>query len=334
VGETCQGRQATIVGTGPNVTGTAGDDVIVTGSALNIDAGAGNDLVCVVTQQSPEYVSVDAGAGDDVVDASTADSTSPYFPIVTDLGTGMDRYIGSTPEYQNHVDANGFDDHVVGASHLRVEVTEPVRGSTGTYTWRDRPFRSSLGVLSTVVDVEIDLIKQLVFLDGTKAAEIGAVEDVTAVAPRTTLRGDDQRNDLRARGCVVHIFGEGGRDRLFGSHGRSADGNECQGKAIVYGGGGDDLISGTEGRDRLFGNGGSDELRGRQHADVMVGGGGADVIYGRGGPDVVRGGGGADILSGHHGRDTLLGNRGRDTADGGYGQGDLCIAERRRRCER
>ena len=66
--QTCQGRPATIVGTGPAIQGTPGDDVIVTGTSQVTYALAGNDLVCV----SPTALRVYAGDGDDVVDASEA----------------------------------------------------------------------------------------------------------------------------------------------------------------------------------------------------------------------------------------------------------------------
>ena len=46
-GETCRGLAATIVGTGPSVTGTEGADVIVTGSATSVSALGGDDVICV-----------------------------------------------------------------------------------------------------------------------------------------------------------------------------------------------------------------------------------------------------------------------------------------------
>ncbi|PKH40687.1 hypothetical protein SAMN05192575_105223 [Nocardioides alpinus] len=82
---TCQGRVATITGTG-TVTGTEGDDVIVADTALTVNALGGDDLVCVT---GDAYTSVYAGAGDDVVDATLATGAS------TVLGAGADTYLGS-----------------------------------------------------------------------------------------------------------------------------------------------------------------------------------------------------------------------------------------------
>ncbi|HEY0642972.1 MAG TPA: hypothetical protein VGD39_06115, partial [Nocardioides sp.] len=39
--DTCLGRPATVIGRGPTVTGTAGDDVIVSGTAGSVEALGG-----------------------------------------------------------------------------------------------------------------------------------------------------------------------------------------------------------------------------------------------------------------------------------------------------
>ena len=77
-GETCQGLPATIVGTGPSVVGTPGDDVIVAGTAAAVSAGDGNDTICV---SSPNVVRVDAGLGDDTIASDGAGHE-----VVTGLG--------------------------------------------------------------------------------------------------------------------------------------------------------------------------------------------------------------------------------------------------------
>ena len=122
--QTCQGRPATIVGTGQAIQGTPGDDVIVTGTSQRTYAVAGNDLVCV----SPTAVLVVAGDGDDVVDASQAELTTS----ATYLGAGLDRYLGG-PGY-NVVFADGTDDTVTDADRAYLTVTAPVTGAPGTYT--------------------------------------------------------------------------------------------------------------------------------------------------------------------------------------------------------
>src|SRR6478735_7591944 len=88
---TCQGRPVTLVGPGDAakvLTGTEGNDVIVTEGALRVLALGGDDLICVTSGLQP---SVDAGAGNDSVDASADDGGS-----LTALGEGDDRYVGSS----------------------------------------------------------------------------------------------------------------------------------------------------------------------------------------------------------------------------------------------
>ena len=95
-GETCRGEAATIVGSGPAVTGTDGRDVVVSDGATDIDTLGGDDLICVVPGATnpwvPTTVDVDAGAGDDVVDTSTVRPTPGTFIVV--LGAGADTYVG------------------------------------------------------------------------------------------------------------------------------------------------------------------------------------------------------------------------------------------------
>jgi Ca2+-binding RTX toxin-like protein len=91
-GETCRGEAATLVGTGPSLSGTEGRDVIVTGPAGVVDALGGDDLVCVTARGlSSNVLVVDAGAGDDVVDTSGV--TGGYY-VTTTLGAGADTLVG------------------------------------------------------------------------------------------------------------------------------------------------------------------------------------------------------------------------------------------------
>jgi Ca2+-binding RTX toxin-like protein len=300
--ETCQGRPATIVGTGPDIQGTPGNDVIVTGASSVTRADAGDDLICV-TPYPHDDLFVDAGPGDDVVDASVPTTTSASGYRV-DLGSGVDRYIGGP--VHDEVQGQGFDDSVAGADTVGVEVTAPVTGQPGTYTG------SHLTVRSAVQDVEIDL-EGTVLVGGVLAAHIGGFSRAGAVAPRAVVRGNAQENYLTAYGCDVQIIGKGGDDDLRGGSLGNAP-FTCDGEATMKGGSGDDYIKGLNGLNRLIGNSGNDEIHGRLMDDLL------------------RGGSGNDNLFSGHGSDILLGNRGRDNADGERGR-DRCKAEQERRCE-
>lgn len=301
--QTCQGRPATIVGTGPDIQGTPGDDVIVTGTSQFTYAVAGNDLVCV----SPSAVYVYAGDGDDVVDASEVGVTQ----INAYLGAGLDRYLGGPG--QNLVHADGTDDTVTDADWAYLTVTAPAIGTPGTYTG------GGIAVWSADHYVEIDLDTNMVTVGGVHAANLSGIVGANVVAPRAVLRGNTADNYLSGSGCDVLFVGKGGSDTLIGG-GFVEDApqikSECEGmKATMRGGPGDDNIKGWLGLNRLVGNAGNDELQGRSRSDVLLGGSGRDDLRGGNESDVLRGGGG------------------RDTADGQNGR-DRCVAERERRCER
>lgn len=336
-GETCQGRPATIVGTGPDVQGTDGDDVIVTGASRTTYAGAGDDLICV-SADVLTAVYVLAGDGDDVVDASRPAPSSTSW-TKAHLGIGVDHYVGN-PAY-DEVYAHGVDDNVAGADHVTLDVSGAVMGPRGTYAstdWLGAPqswHGSHIRVLSADHEVEINLAGRLAV--ASQVADITGFSNASVVAPRAIVRGNAEDNMLRASGCHASVVGKDGDDYLDGYVGEDAPSFECESRTAettMRGGAGADEIIGTvdatggpnaASRYRLIGDEGSDKLRGGLLADVLIGGRGHDELSAREGADVLRGNQGRDTLRGHSGRDVLLGNRGRDRADGG-GALDVCVA--------
>jgi Ca2+-binding RTX toxin-like protein len=89
--------------------------------------------------------------------------------------------------------------------------------------------------------------------------------------------------------------------------------------AILFGGGGDDQIFGTEVRDILLGGNGDDHVEGAGGGDLLVGGQGDDTILGGDGDDVIGGSSGNDTLDGGSGRDSIFGGDGADVILGGSG---------------
>ena len=93
-GETCRGQAATIVGGGAGtpISGTDGDDVIVTNGEADVDSGAGDDLICVTGAPDNAVVHVEAGEGADVVDTTQVRGADAA--VVATLGPGADRFVG------------------------------------------------------------------------------------------------------------------------------------------------------------------------------------------------------------------------------------------------
>ncbi|HEV3407296.1 MAG TPA: hypothetical protein VG079_01300 [Gaiellaceae bacterium] len=83
---------------------------------------------------------------------------------------------------------------------------------------------------------------------------------------------------------------------------------------------GDDLLTGTAGRDVICGLGGDDRIRGGAGNDVLRGGDGGDRLLGHAGRDTLSGGGGRDAMFGYAGNDTFFARDGRrDRVNGGAG---------------
>ena len=132
--DSCQGRTATVVGAGQyGLTGTEGDDVIVTNGADGVQALGGNDLICITNAPpSRTDISLDAGAGDDVVDASAATSG-----VTVELGAGSDTYTGSAYDETVHGGTNGYDGSPVGDTE-RDSITTGSGGDDHVVSGSDR----------------------------------------------------------------------------------------------------------------------------------------------------------------------------------------------------
>lgn len=322
--ETCQGRPATIVGTGPEIVGTPGDDVIVSGSSRAIVAGAGHDLICL-TPIGPGGLGtvVDTGVGDDIVDTTAFGSVAH-----TDLGTGRDQYVGGAGF--DAVRAVDIDDDVStgpGSARVDITVTRVEANVRGRYDGGPGALSELLTVRAGTLDIELEL-DEVVLVDGVEMADVMGFSDATVYARSVVLRGNAADNRLYASGCDLRINGEAGDDRLRSGipSGRDPAVPGCRPDdlaTVLSGGRGDDALDGWSGDDRLHGNAGQDQIRGRNGADRLLGGAGADQLHGSGGKDLLRG---------DRGNDALRGSRGRDTADGGVGR-DACGAETERRCE-
>ena len=72
------------------------------------------------------------------------------------------------------------------------------------------------------------------------------------------------------------------------------------------------IITGTNGSDKLVGTDGADQIEGGNGKDKLVGNGGNDTLLGGNGNDKLVGGAGNDCLDGGNGKDILLGGSGND----------------------
>ena len=88
---------------------------------------------------------------------------------------------------------------------------------------------------------------------------------------------------------------------------------------LAYGGGGSDLIEGSQYKDDMWGDDGDDTLLGGAGKDYIAGGNGDDIARGGSWDDSIDGGYGSDTIFGEEGDDSLVGGYGPDLLDGGDG---------------
>ena len=145
--------------------------------------------------------------------------------------------------------------------------------------------------------------------------------------------GDDTLEQSPAsEGSDVFSGGPGeddydGRDRL-GPQNIDTDGRADDGLTL-FGGEGDNVkpdverIFGGEGDDKITGNGARNNLSGEEGNDELRGGAGDDSLTGRAGDDLLIGGDGEDSLNGNDDNDVLRGGNEDDTVVGDMGDDEM-----------
>jgi Ca2+-binding RTX toxin-like protein len=121
-----------------------------------------------------------------------------------------------------------------------------------------------------------------------------------------------------ANTALIQVFGQGGDDTITLN-----EANGALPAANIFGGNGNDTITGGSGGDMLFGQAGNDTLLGKGGSDFLFGGAGDDVLTGGDADDQVFGEGGNDRMIWNPGDDTDIfeGGAGNDTAETNGGNG-------------
>lgn len=258
---TCQGRPASIEGSTGTITGTEGDDVIVsTGPDTTVQALGGNDVICVVGGQ------VNTGPGDDaVLSTGPVQSTTSVY-----LVGGNDTFVGGLGASGVVVDAiTSFHVTLTGVGFGTVQLNPATVPGTGTID-----FGTTGNVLYAfgLESAAVDLARGTVAIDGLLDVTTTGLHNATATGCRVRLRGDDDPNTLNAYGHDVVLRGGGGGDRM----GRVGNGFDL------------DLPRCDRYKSVVRGESGPDHLYGRLGDDVLVGGPGRDHANGAGGKDTCR----------------------------------------------
>jgi Ca2+-binding RTX toxin-like protein len=110
-----------------------------------------------------------------------------------------------------------------------------------------------------------------------------------------------------ANTALIQVFGQGGNDTIT-----LDESNGALPAAQLFGGAGNDTLTGGSGNDMLFGQSGN---------DILLGKGGNDLLFGGAGNDTLTGGDGDDQMFGEAGNDRMIWNPGDDSdlMEGGDG---------------
>src|SRR5262245_48380757 len=121
-----------------------------------------------------------------------------------------------------------------------------------------------------------------------------------------------------ANTALMQIFGQGGDDTIT-----LDESNGALPAAQLFGGAGNDTLTGGSGGDMLFGQTGNDTLLGKGGNDFLFGGAGNDTLTGGDGDDQMFGEAGNDRMIWNPGDDSDLmeGGDGTDTAEVNGGNG-------------
>jgi Ca2+-binding RTX toxin-like protein len=107
---------------------------------------------------------------------------------------------------------------------------------------------------------------------------------------------------------LIQAFGQAGNDTIT-----IDESNGAMPRANIFGGAGNDTLTGGSGADMLFGQDGNDTLLGKGGSDFLFGGAGNDTLTGGDGNDQVFGESGNDRMIWNPGDDTDLNEGGADT---------------------
>jgi Ca2+-binding RTX toxin-like protein len=161
-------------------------------------------------------------------------------------------------------------------------------------------FRPSTGVLTVLGDSADNTITVSRDAGGHILVNGGAVRIIgcTPTVAKTTL---------------IQVFGQAGNDAIT-----LDETNGVLPRAFLFGGAGNDTLTGGSGNDMLFGQAGNDSLLGM---------GGNDLLFGGAGNDTLVGGSGNDQVFGQAGNDQMVWNPGdgTDLNEGGAGNDTVVV---------
>ena len=284
------------------------DGGIGTGSAT-LSGGKDNDII--IGQNAPD--TLDGGDGDDSITGNGGGDTinGGQGNDVIYAGAGSDQVLGDSGDDTLFGDEDG--DVILGGAGNDVIMT----GDSGASTVASygHVFQGPAAFEYAYGEDGDDTINAN-DADGNVYVSAGLGNDY--------VDGSEFGDRIEAGADNDWVFGWGGNDIIntgtSGAVGTLAPPfTDPEYFEVVYGDGGLDTITATSASGKVFvdGGGGNDIIDGSEFDDALGGGDDNDTIHGWGGADGIDGGYGNDLLYGDDGQDYVAGNYGADEIYGG-----------------
>jgi Ca2+-binding RTX toxin-like protein len=162
------------------------------------------------------------------------------------------------------------------------------------------------------------ILGRISYQSGLSSVAVDHIENAGLMSGQVWLGAGDDFYDGTGGRVEGGVFGGVGNDKLTGGDWADFFAGDA-GDDELNGAGGDDLLSGAAGFDTVDGGAGNDTLDGGSEADTLFGGDGDDKLDGGTGADTLHGDAGNDVLEGGSESDWLFGGDGDDKLDGGTG---------------
>ena len=303
--------------------GGDGNDAIDTGNLLDTAYGGDGDDLLFNGSGGTSQATLFGGLGNDTLETGTGDAADVLFggdgdDVLNDRGTDGDQTLTGGAGSDTITSAAG-DDLVYGGDDQDTILIKDDFGADTIYggeggTDSDTLDLSALGTGITVTYIGDE---QGTFSDGTDTGTFFGIENVI-------LTDQDDNFDATNDTVGVSVDGGGGNDIIAGGDGNDRiDGGT--GNDTLSSGDGRDYVDGGVGNDSITGGnsvGGSQTLLGDAGNDSIDGGGGYDIVYGGTGDDSIADSGGSgsqDKVYGGDGSDAIDAGAGDDTVYGGTG---------------
>lgn len=171
---------------------------------------------------------------------------------------------------------------------------------------------------------------------GDRIEGLGGDDDLYGGAGHDTIFGGDGDDIIKGEDGRDMIYGGAGADNMDGGagvdalrydhdtvgvtvslatgrgYGGEAEGDVFKGFEALYGGSGNDTLTGSSTADTIYGNAGHDTIKGGAKDDILYGGDGDDILNGEAGTDKLYGNAGNDTLIASDGLDIMTGGEGQD----------------------